>query len=63
MAELYDHEGDDGNSFDGDFEVNNLAHLAEHQATVRDLDQRLRQAFPDPPYPAPVVTDDDDDDW
>ena len=63
MAELYDHEGDNGSSFDGDFEVTNLVHSAEHQATVRDLDKRLRHAFPDPPYPAPVITDDDDDDW
>jgi len=41
-VELYDHRGDDGQSFDA-FENANVAHLPEHAATV--------QVHKDPPQP------------
>ena len=56
LEELYDHTTDTGNTFDGDFELVNLAYRPEHRARRDRLDRRLRQQFAPwlpPPTPAP----------
>eukprot|EP00937_MAST-01D_sp_MAST-1D-sp2_P004454 g4454.t1 len=45
VAELYNHTGDDGNSFDGDFEARNLAHEPALGAVRESLDRQLQAAF------------------
>ena len=44
-AELYDHLGDDGSSFDGDYEVVNLAEDAAHAGVRAVLSAALREAY------------------
>ena len=58
LEELYDHTGDDGNSFDGAYESVNLAYGEAHRAVRDVLDERLRRHFAPwlptlPPTPAP----------
>ena len=44
-AELYDHSADDGTTFDGAFEVVNLAEDAAHAAVRAQLSQLLRASY------------------
>jgi arylsulfatase A-like enzyme len=44
-AELYSHAGDDGTTFDGAFEVINLAEDPAHAAVRAQLSQLLRAAY------------------
>lgn len=53
-AELYDHLGDDGTSFDAPFEVVNLADDPAQQSTRASLSTLLRAAYGDAPWPVTV---------
>jgi len=44
--ELYNHAGDDGSSFDGDYEVYNLAGLPKYSDIQKQLSTMLRQVYP-----------------
>jgi hypothetical protein len=44
-VELYDHQHDDGLSFDDDSEAVNLSLDGEYSAIVQELDATLRTAF------------------
>ena len=50
-AELYDHDGDDGSSFDGAFEVVNLADSPAYASQRAALSALLRTAYGDAPWP------------
>lgn len=45
-VELYDHAGDDGSSFDGPYEVQNLAGQAAYAPQQAELASLLRTAYP-----------------
>jgi iduronate 2-sulfatase len=44
--ELYDHTGDDGTSFDGPYEVYNLAGVAKYSEIQKQLATKLREIYP-----------------
>lgn len=56
-VELYDHTGDDGGSFDGPYEVANLAGDPGHAAVCAGLAAVLRAVYPDWAVATPAAYD------